>query len=194
MLTKNFYVAMMSWLRSQTGTAIGCKMIHTGGSEEEVEPINFVTKYYFSGTNYTRYDGGIMYSVFPYLSYANISSAGIMLGCGTTPPKVTDFDVETPINADLSFSFVEGKMAWEDQYCEYTSKFTATNNDSKNVSISEMCLCCRRCTKDPQYVTMQPSYGNSVFMFDRTVLDEPVVIAPGETKTLTYTFRMNYPS
>ena len=194
MLTKNFYAAMMSWLSSYTGSDVGCKLINTNGVMEEVTPINFALKYYYSGSNYTRYDGGIIYDMTPKLSYADIVASGFVLGSGRTPAKFTDFCVEEPLDADLSFT-LDGysNYVWGDDYCEKNTKWFVTNNGSETVSISEFCLCARKCTKDPQYVSSQPTYSSTVFVFDRTVLDTPIVIPAGEMKTLTLAFRMNYP-
>ena len=111
---------------------------------------------------------------------------GVRIGTGTTPATVGDYNLEVPITAGVSFNNSSSTVFnMDDDGCSVYATSGVTNTGTETLSVSEIGL----------FAKLYYASGTMcVAMVDRTVLDEPIVINPGETKQLTYTIRMNYPT
>lgn len=95
----------------------------------------------------------------------------IQLGNGLTPASIDDYAIESPIT-DLTL--LAGTATSPDSN-KILKAINATyqNNTKENITVTEVCLL---------------GYYNSaefVFLFNREVLAEPVIIAPGEAHSFT---------
>lgn len=120
--------------------------------------------------------------------------AGVFFGSGTTPPSKTDYTLEAPITSGLS---VDNPSALIEQHYDngqyvFISNFVLTNTSNNDISVSEMGLIV------PLYGYKSVNGGNvtsvtdwSFALMERTVLDEPVIILPSESKLITYKIIFN---
>ena len=95
----------------------------------------------------------------------------IQLGNGLTPASIDDYAIESPIT-DLTL--LAGTATSPDSN-KILKAINATyqNNTNENITVTEVCLL---------------GYYNSaesVFLFNREVLGEPVIIAPGKAHSFT---------
>lgn len=171
MLTRNFYNNVMAYL---TGKTILNGTLGVDGTYSNTVP---------------QAAGYKFMSAFQYMSSSN-GSTGTYFGTGTTPSTIDDYKVESWLNtstqitvtnpSDFSFSVEAGALV-------ASATFGVTNKTSAAIPVSEIC-----------YVAMlytgTSSSSTKPALVDRTVLEEPIVINPGESKQLTYTIRMNYPT
>lgn len=112
----------------------------------------------------------------PNIFYCSSSYAqsGIYVGRGRTPATADDFDLEDLITSGLSSSSSSSSVDFinSENKVIKTKILTLTNKGSSPITIGEI-------------ATFFYSSGKA-YMLDRTVLDEPVTINPGEAKTITY--------
>lgn len=102
----------------------------------------------------------------------------LMLGTGTTTPTADDYCLESPIYTNLSCDSVSVSRT------SLTKTYTATfaNSGSSDITVTEVGFIA--------YIlyTYTPNDERSdTFLMDRTVLDTPVTIPAGESRTITYT-------
>lgn len=95
----------------------------------------------------------------------------IQLGNGLTPASIDDYAIESPIT-DLTL--LAGTATSPDSN-KILKAINATyqNNTNENITVTEICLV---------------GYFNSdtnLFLFNREVLKEPIIIAPGEAHSFT---------
>lgn len=113
------------------------------------------------------------------------SASGTYFGTGRTPATLDDYKLESFIPKDgdgLTFKHA-GYALYEESAGHYVFDIRTeiTNTTAENKTIGEMGLF--------RYV----SDGNdsTYCMMDRTVPPEPIVIAPGETRLVTYRINFN---
>ena len=101
----------------------------------------------------------------------------LMLGTGTTAPTVDDYRLESPITTNLSCDSIS--VSRTSLIKTYTATFT--NSGSSDITVTEVGFIV--------YMNYQLS-GDAEkadnFLIDRTVLDTPVIIPAGESRTVTY--------
>lgn len=119
-------------------------------------------------------------------TYASSSSGaypGVYFGTGSTPASKADYTLESPITSGLSIS--SGTRLYADEgngVHSYHATFVVKNTGSAEINISEIGLF--------SSVNSSTSKFYCVLM-ERTVLDAPITIAPGETKLVTYKLTFN---
>ena len=113
------------------------------------------------------------------LSYSS-KRTNIIVGTGTTPVTSSDYKIENEITKNLicdsislSYNYADGKI--------YIKK-TMTNTGSETITINEIGMTANNC-----------SYDNCQFLVYREVLETPIVVAPGETFTVTITHHFTMP-
>lgn len=118
------------------------------------------------------------------LSLSN-TAAGIQIGSGSTPASANDHALESLITSGVSATVTLNKQVDGDGNYESAYLVTVTNNGSADVVVSEI-----------GYVvyllgaTNNGSSSQAIYvLFDRTLLNTPVTIAPGESATITYTMK-----
>ena len=123
-----------------------------------------------------------------YTTYAN---PGIYFGTGTTPATADDLTLENFITSGItvSSSSTPSYSRTEDGLWIVQSVYIVTNTTDEPISISEIGFF----SETPQvYSSSNKNYEYHPVLFERTVLDEPIVIPAKEAKVITYTINMNY--
>lgn len=101
---------------------------------------------------------------------------GTRFGSGTTPPTKDDYCLENDIGDSVTLSSQGStSVTVTDDYVEYSATFGITAKET--VAISEVGL-----------------FMSNYVMVERTVLETPITIPAGQSKQVTYTIRMNYPT
>lgn len=194
MLTNNYYAmfktAMMPYM------SMGANATDYKGYKRTL----YTTAY---GSNVLRCDpiGGIVFAVetttigsnAPYPLTAKIDAiadddySNLRFGSGMTPPTLNDYKLESMITKNMtvvSAATEEAKIV--DDTVTRTCSYILKNTGSVDVVIGEVGM-------------FHTSYysSNSTktrFLIDRTVLDEPITIAPGGTGTVVYTLTFKCPT
>lgn len=122
-----------------------------------------------------------------YIDEAPTSTAycGVRIGSGVTPATADDYTLESIITSGLSVVKPSAVTVTKENDCVAVyATYTVTNTGKTAVHISEIGL----------YAAAY--YSTSLAkpaLADRTVLESPITINPGEAKPITYTIRLNYP-
>ena len=114
---------------------------------------------------------------------------GVFFGSGSTPPTEDDYCLDVPITTGLSIT--NGTLMSEDKgdgkYI-FQANYTVYNTTTEEITIREI----------GYFGEIGRGSGSKYYysyaLFERTVLDEPIVIAPGTFKIVTYTMTFNQPS
>lgn len=101
-----------------------------------------------------------------------------MLGTGSTAPTADDYCLELPITTNLSCDSVS--VSRTSLIKTYTATFT--NSGSSDITVTEVGFIV--------YINYEHTYSSSFsaddFLMDRTVLETPITIPAGESRTVTY--------
>lgn len=169
MFLRNWYSAMGTFF-----SGVGMKGKNLDGGE-------FVIAYNTSNTsNMNAYNLAGMIKQFVGLKSSSMNSSGVVFGTGNVTPTLDDYK----LSGDKVYGNLTGACslsgAQDDSGITVTAVYTITNSDTKTFTISEIGLL---------------GYGNgTMYMFERTVLDSPVTIAPNGVGQVSYTIRINYPT
>jgi hypothetical protein len=112
------------------------------------------------------------------------AGAGVYFGTGTTPATRNDITLESPITSGLTVTKDGIAITANEsgQYC-VIGTYSVTNTGADDVNIWEIgCFAGIRTAN---------SNGYTAILMDRTVLDAPITIKAGETKTVNYGFEFN---
>lgn len=168
MLTKNFYSYTMTM---GTGMPISNGYVDYQGNPMNAYPVPDVVP--FSALyNLTDED--------------TETSFGVMIGSGSALVTPEDYHLEAPITT--GFAVVKpnnGVISNEEACVKWSATYAITNTGTEPMTVCEIGLF-GRC-------------GDSLStskrgLFDRTVLEAPIVIQPGHSKQVTYTLCLNYPT
>ena len=110
---------------------------------------------------------------------------GVHIGSGTTAPSGDDYNLEAPITS--GFSVVKpssGAVSAEDDCIKWSATYAITNTGTAPLTICEIGLFGKG------HSTQTAAYR---CLYDRTVLEAPIVIEPGQCKMVTYTIQFDYP-
>ena len=103
----------------------------------------------------------------------------ILLGTGTTAPTADDYCLESQITENLSCDSVSVSRTTTTK--TYTATFS--NSGTSDMTVTEIGYALRMC----YYIrSSSDTYKYDNFLMDRTVLDTPVTIPAGESRTVTY--------
>ena len=166
MLLRNWYNTYKSAI---TQTVITNGLVNTSGEQYD-------SGYYESTYNYDK----------PYKFYAKNVAIGsnvdgsFMVGSGTTPPTLDDYNLESRITADLTGQVIRTHDGTGIIY------INLTNSSSNPITISEIgyyAMC----------YTKEDSYSSPVgCLLERSVFD-PVTIQSGEIAQIQYKININIP-
>lgn len=171
MLTKNFYNYVMAHLTNRT---IANGYVFPDGTTVDAKRVNSASTYMWDKMGSIQI-GGIP-TVF--------SGVGARIGTGITPATADDCTLESVITSGLTVQSASSvTVTRENDFVAAYAIYTLSNNGTTAVSISEIGLFC----------TPDGSGTTKPILMDRTVLEKPIVINPGEAKPITYTIRFNYP-
>lgn len=171
MLTKNFYSFVLG---KGLKTTISKSLTSTEGTVYD-------HSYYYNNSS------DMVFSCMSSFT-SSATGSGVMIGTGTTPATAGDYKLEAQITTGVTFSGTTNVSynIDDDGYSMFTTG-GVKNTGTEPIAVSEVGLVCRL-----YYGTSSSNLCN--VLLDRTVLEEPITINPGETKQLTYTIRMNYPT
>lgn len=167
MLTKNFYNQVAALL---TKKDIRNGLISTTGEVRDA-PWNV-----FSAMS--------MLGILNNLTIGEVGS-GVRIGSGDTPATADDYTLESVIASGCSVVNQSATTVTKegDNVSAYATS-TISNTGTTALSISEIGL----------FSSIPVDGVGRPFLLDRTVLESPITINPGEAKSITYTIRMNYPT
>lgn len=125
-------------------------------------------------------------------AHGSSASSGIALGTGTTAPTDEDYTIESIISSGLSFSATphtnEAYDSTNDVYSIYLD-LTIANSSAEAITISELCFFVYIYGMTSLGVTVSTAASNrNCTLVDRTILETPVTIPAGESKTIRYSF------
>ncbi len=106
---------------------------------------------------------------------------GVSFGSGTTPPSREDFCLQAPVTGITVVCPTEPLSNATDEYVEYTYTYAVTA--SVDVTIAEIGVFAKVLEYNSRYYNL---------LQERTLLDEPVTIKAGETKSIQYTIRFGW--
>lgn len=111
----------------------------------------------------------------------------VMIGTGRTPPTREDYKLENPVTSGITitngtFSAAEA----DDERLLLAVNYTVRNDGAENLVIGEI-------GTFSQVTAYRPNGSELTLtvMMERTVLEEPVTIPPGESRMIQYTIRIN---
>lgn len=120
----------------------------------------------------------------PYTGIETLA-CGVLFGNGTTPPRVTDYTMESVIpSVGVSITKPSGVSINDtDEFWEVSATY-GIYTKTTDVTISEIGL----------FVNCGVNGSTSdKVLIDRTVLETPIVIPAGQSKQVTYSIRLNKP-
>lgn len=183
MLTNNYIKRKtVMFMNSSVKTAASKSFVNSSG-----------TSFYADNAAYMIDDiGGNMYYgrsgdvVYESQTSASSCKPGVYFGTGTTAAARADYKLENPITSGLSVtnSSVVEESDGNGQY-SFLADYRIKNTSTADISISELGLFLPVGSAENIY--------HSVLM-ERSVLEEPAVIAPGKSKKITYKVTINHPS
>jgi hypothetical protein len=152
---------------------------------------NIYGKVPFKDTNNnTRYAGGMFSSQWPRIVTTGVvssaTSAGIVLGTGSTPASADDYRIETPITSGLSatVTYTRDLDSNGNPYLQFT--INVTNTSSSDIIVRELAY---NQTVSGTSSLNGTSSVNYVVCFDHTVLSNPVTIPAGGSAAILYTLK-----
>lgn len=141
-----------------------------------------------SGTD--RYFLAVISSTSDTLS-TNYNNATVLIGSNNDPESEDDFMLHSPINS--GFSSNTGSIIREFDSVTKTltisRTYTITNTGATDLIVKEIGKLVT--ARYSSTLDGQVSTNTSTVLQDRTVLDNPLTIAPGESGTIKYGFRYN---
>lgn len=119
----------------------------------------------------------------------NAAAAGISIGTGTTPASEDDFNLEHTVTDGVNVALTGTTAGAESPWFPYVRfDLTVTNTGANPLVVTEVGY--------KQYGNIADVIGSTrrssaVLLIDRTVLDTPVTIAPGDAGIVTYRLQTN---
>lgn len=115
---------------------------------------------------------------------ANDGAAGLFFGSGSTPATINDYTLDSPITSGLSITNRVGKGTSKEADGKYV---VFSMIKVKNTSDSTINICEVGCFSSFQV----SSASSKKALMERHVLAEPIVLAAGEEKLITYNITFN---
>lgn len=170
MLLRNFINSMIP--SPSSSTSLGVKLHTTGGTWNSLRPACYGSANYNGSMPYYLYHIGRTGTGTDYRQYIAIA-----IGKGTTPPTLDDYLLEDPITSGLTSLGVSNNAYDSTEYLlssGLTFSETLFNGGSADVEISEIGL-----------LSNGGAHTYGCDLLTRDVLTTPIVIKPGEAKTIT---------
>ena len=165
MLTNNFYKVLLTHMN--TAGAVATCVKYDGTSASIMDPA-----YVLHGLRYVR------------CTAFEPGQYGIYFGTGTTPPAMSDYNLESPITDGTlsSSSTAAPQTGFEQEHARIYATHEVTNKGTSDVTITEVGV----------FSAVSTSSKN-LFMIDRTVLNTPITIPVGQSRSITVAIRFDYP-
>lgn len=190
MLTKNYYLKRRSLF---TMSEVSGGVDYTG---VEFKAFSGSTSHNADNSNASYFNNWELGYAMKTLKLTAISAPSIYmshcfmcLGSGTTPATINDYCMENQITSGLTEVNAPNVIrVLDDGGVSYISTFVVQNTSEKSISISEFGMF-GNSKESTSY-----SSTNKMFMTEHTVLDEPIIIEPGQMKCLQYVVRFSDPN
>ena len=169
MLTKNFYVGFCS---NCTKTNVSNGLTSTTGGTKNC---------YFNSNNHDyvfEYMSLKSGSVSTLLVSTSKSTLGMAFGTGNTPTTPNDYWLSGEQIITISILAQKNNVIVSDEKCSYTMALTVLNTGTDTITIREIAYV-------GSFYTASGSADK--FIYDRSVLDTPITLAPNEQGVVTYT-------
>lgn len=190
MFLRNYYNALVDYACNGNTTSSNLNVYKSAACESEYTPTSATLP---CGATY-----GIkkLMAMFPTATKASATgtaastthTTGVIFGTGTVEPTVDDYMMSGEHFVDYTASYTLTEEA-DDLGITYTCAYTLTSTASEDVTISEIGLSTTTSAKKGT-----ASYYHFGLMVERTLLENPITIAPGGVGQITYTLRINYPT
>ena len=167
MLTNNFYNVFKVCME---GTTLINGAQTRDGSTKNIYPSSYGYASLLSGfRNSSRYVVGSTYGT------------GWAFGTGSTPPTLNDYNLSGDLITTVSVvaNTVNGSIT--DGKYRFIIAATVSNSGTDTIVINELGIVAS---------VYHDSSGSVPCLLDRTVLDTPLTLAPGEQGVITYTFNL----
>ena len=109
------------------------------------------------------------------------NSAGYAFGTGDTPPTLIDYWLSGELIPTISIVAATITTDIADGVYMFKNAITVSNSGANSIVINEMAIIAN---------LYYSSTSGTTGMLDRTVLDTPLTLAPGEQGVITYTFNL----
>lgn len=123
------------------------------------------------------------------VSTSSAGQPGVYFGTGSTQASADDYCLEAPITSGLTITNgTKRTLEVRDGVYEVSVDFILLNTTASELNICEIGLfsqCTSANTRSGYYQYCAP------VLYERTVLAEPITIAPGESKLVTYKLTFN---
>lgn len=135
-----------------------------------------------------------------YTGYTSDGGAqGVTFGSGTTQPTENDYKLESPISSGISVTRDVYKTVTSSDKLSVEIHYSVTNTTGSDITISEIGLKKSIYAASVPNISATPILTNTptlgrVFLIDRTLLDNPVTIHPGDTADLKYILSVDNPN
>ena len=113
-------------------------------------------------------------------SVLEMGDPGVYFGSGTTPPTKEDYTLEAPIASGLSGIGHKAKadlVIYDNGKAKAEGNYLIKNETDEDITVSEVGYFSRSIV----YTTV-----GKLTMYDRSLVEPPVVIPPGEVRMITY--------
>lgn len=176
MLTNNFYKAVAGALcgnternmeeMTKTDGKVTNNLTSSYGVADDMNPFRFMSSVYSANSN----------------QLISTNGGGIIIGTGTTPPTVNDYKLENQITSGFgsTTSFPNSDSAVYNAKGIVSCCTITNSSQTDNLVINEI-----------GYIRSKAGYWN--ILYDHIVLDTPITIAPGATKTIEYRLKVPAP-
>jgi len=181
MFTNNFKKLMFSFLLGNKSTSMGTNDAPSDfTSLPTLRNLSNYSREIYTPSGYNYYQN-MWYCARNALSTINstgtMGNGYLMLGTGTTAPTADDYHLESPITTNLSCDSVS--VSRTSLIKTYTATFT--NSGSSDITVTEVGFIVYIL-----YVYSNHDEKSDNFLMDRTVLETPITIPAGESRTVTY--------
>lgn len=121
------------------------------------------------------------------------TAAGVCFGLGTTPPTVDDYKLENQITAGVTITRTS-ETGGRDQNGNplYDTVYSIKNNTAAAITVSEIGWRVDALCNSRMFAGGGGYYNTYSLLIDRTVLDNPITIAAGETGLVKYTVSASF--
>lgn len=120
----------------------------------------------------------------------NAEAAGISVGTGTTPATEDDYNLEATLST-VNMTLTATQYGLDENNYPYVQySITITNTSQSDIVVSEIGY--KQTVGLRKTIGSTAASGSQVILLDRTLLDTPVTIAPGDAGIVTYKLRTNY--
>lgn len=154
----------------------------------------------FSYTSFKKADGNVIESTYPSeyylfpqignLNLFNVSAgnpqAGLVFGNGTTDPTENDYTLGGIISINNQNISALSSKCYDDEdgniYCDLFYIYTNNTTQNQSAVVSEFGL----------FSSINNSSNSGCIMLYHDVFDEPITIAPGETKYVKVTIKIDW--